>query len=422
MPTHARLGLVVAAGLAAALYAIRPRDDGGPYDDYFRALNAMLRRSGPARPSLILDLDRLDRNIDLLRQSIREPKHFRMVDKSLPSIPLLRYIGERAATNRVMSFHQPFMNQVAAALPDSQILLGKPMPVRAAEQFYAGLRGPFAPDRQLQWLIDTRERLDEYRQLAARLGRRMRINVEIDVGLHRGGVQDTATLERILAAIAADPVRLEFAGFMGYDPHVAKVPSWARSRDSLIAEVHAAYQSYVDYARGRYPQLWNERVTLNGAGSPTYRLYEHDTLLNDLSVGSALVKPTDFDLDTLAPHVPALFVATPVLKAGAAARLPGLDALSRILDWWNPNLARTFFLYGGNWLAHPVAPPGLHTNGLFGRSSNQEMLNGSTRVELSVDDYVFLRPTQSEAVMLQFGDLVVVRGGQIVDHWPVFTQ
>jgi D-serine deaminase-like pyridoxal phosphate-dependent protein len=335
---------------------------------------------------------------------------------------LLRYILERARTNRIMSFHQPFMNQVAAALPASDILLGKPMPARSAAQFYADLRGDFDPDHQLQWLIDTPERLAEYRALAERLGRRMRINVEIDVGLHRGGVQDTATLERILAAIAAAPARLEFAGFMGYDPHVAKVPSWARSRAALIADVHAAYAGYVDYARRRHPELWNDRVTLNGAGSPTYRLYENDTLLDDLSVGSALVKPTDFDLDTLAPHVPALFIATPVLKAGAAARLPGLDALSRVLDWWNPNLTQTFFIYGGNWLAHPVSPAGLHNNGLFGRSSNQEMLNGSARVALGVDDYVFLRPTQSEAVMLQFGDLQVVRGGRIVDRWPVFDQ
>jgi D-serine deaminase-like pyridoxal phosphate-dependent protein len=126
--------------------------------------------------------------------------------------------------------------------------------------------------------------------------------------------------------------------------------------------------------------------------------------------------------EVLTPHVPALFIATPVLKAGQAARLPGLDWLSDLLDWWNPNLARTFFLYGGYWMAHPVAPAGLHNNGLFGRSSNQEMLNGSARVELGVDDYVFLRPTQSEAVMLQFGDLVIMRGGKIIDHWPVYRQ
>ena len=417
-----RVGVVAAVGVAVLVWLARPRDDGGAYDAYFRALNETLRTSGPARPCLVLDLDRVDQNIAVLRRSIRPPKHFRVVDKSLPSLPLLRYVFEHAGTDRVMSFHQPFLSLVAEQLPQSQVLLGKPMPVRAAEEFYRTLHGSFDPDRQLQWLVDTPERLEEYRGLADRLGRRLRINVEIDVGLHRGGVDDVAVLERMLARIAANPTRLEFAGFMGYDPHVAKVPGWARSRASLIEEVRTTYRHYVDYVRDRYPQLWNDRITLNGAGSPTYRLYEDDTLLDDLSVGSALVKPADFDLDTLAEHVPALFIATPVLKAGAAARLPGLDALSRLLDWWNPNLARTFFIYGGNWLARPVSPPGLYTNGLFGRSSNQEMLNGSASVTLGVDDYVFLRPTQSEAVMLEFGDLVVVRGGRIVDHWPVFRQ
>ncbi len=417
-----RIGIVAAAGVATLLYTVRPRDDGGAYDPYFGALNAMLKREGPARPVLLLDLDRLDQNIAALRQSIRPPKHFRVVDKSLPSIELVRYIFEKAGTNRVMSFHEPFLRQVAEQFAHADVLLGKPMPVKSAAEFYAGVSGTFDPDAQLQWLIDTPERLDEYRALAERLQRRLRINVEIDVGLHRGGVQDTATLERMLTVIAAHPTRLQFAGFMGYDPHVAKVPSWARSRASLIEEVRTIYRGYVDYVKTRHPELWSEAITLNGAGSPTYRLYEDDTLLNDLSVGSALVKPTDFDLDTLTPHVPALFIATPVLKASASARLPGLDWLSAILDWWNPNLARTFFIYGGYWMARPVAPAGLHNNGMFGRSSNQEMLNGSARVELGVDDYVFLRPTQSEAVMLQFGDLVLVRAGKIVGRWPVFTQ
>ena len=50
------------------------------------------------------------------------------------------------------------------------------------------------------------------------------------------------------------------------------------------------------------------------------------------------------------------------------------------------------------------------------------MLNGSQSVALEVDDYVFYRPTQSESVMLEFGDLALVRGGQIVDFWPVFEE
>jgi D-serine deaminase-like pyridoxal phosphate-dependent protein len=32
---------------------------------------------------------------------------------------------------------------------------------------------------------------------------------------------------------------------------------------------------------------------------------------------------------------------------------------------------------------------------------------------------VFLRPMQSEAVLLQFGNLLVLRGETLVDRWPV---
>jgi D-serine deaminase-like pyridoxal phosphate-dependent protein len=33
---------------------------------------------------------------------------------------------------------------------------------------------------------------------------------------------------------------------------------------------------------------------------------------------------------------------------------------------------------------------------------------------------VFLRPNQSEALFLQFGDLLVYEDGKIVDRWPTF--
>jgi D-serine deaminase-like pyridoxal phosphate-dependent protein len=82
---------------------------------------------------------------------------------------------------------------------------------------------------------------------------------------------------------------------------------------------------------------------------------------------------------------------------------------------------RAFFIHGGHWLAQPESPPGLEFNAIFGRSSNQEMLNGSHSVALRPDDYVFFRPTQSEAVLFQFGDLLVYEGGHIVESWPTFS-
>ncbi|MGH8529367.1 MAG: DSD1 family PLP-dependent enzyme [Nevskiales bacterium] len=414
--------LAAAAGLLAAPFALRPRAAGGSYDAYFQALNAELKAQGPMRPCMLLDLDRLDQNIATLRASIRAPKHYRVVAKSLPSVKLIDYIFQRAQTRRLMAFHQPFLNLEVRAFPDADILLGKPLPVGSAQLFYRQHKGAFNPARQLQWLIDTPARLHEYFELARALGTRLRINIEIDVGLHRGGVQDVETLRILLSTIAQNSGQLEFAGFMGYDPHVVKLPRIAGSREGLFAAVLKRYRTFTDFAQREYPQLWRENLTLNGAGSPTYRLYEQDTLVNDLSVGSGLVKPTDFDLDTLSEHKPALFIATPVLKSANGLHLPELDGLSQALRWWDPNNRRGFFVYGGYWQAKPESPPGLRVNALYGRSSNQELLTGSSQVELAVNDHVFLRPTQSEGVMLEFGDLLVLRGGKIVDQWPVLTQ
>lgn len=48
------------------------------------------------------------------------------------------------------------------------------------------------------------------------------------------------------------------------------------------------------------------------------------------------------------------------------------------------------------------------------------MLTGSRRVRLDVDDWVFLRPLQSEAVFLQFGPIAIYEEGRIVDVAETF--
>ncbi len=71
-------------------------------------------------------------------------------------------------------------------------------------------------------------------------------------------------------------------------------------------------------------------------------------------------------------------------------------------------------------MANPVFPNGLIFNTLYGRSSNQELLNGASTTPLAVDDFVFLRPHQSEAVLLQFGNILAMRGRNIIDSWGIF--
>jgi D-serine deaminase-like pyridoxal phosphate-dependent protein len=44
-------------------------------------------------------------------------------------------------------------------------------------------------------------------------------------------------------------------------------------------------------------------------------------------------------------------------------------------------------------------------------------MQGGARLSIGADDFVFLRPHQSEAVFLQFPKIAVFNGRQIVDLW-----
>ncbi len=415
--------LIVA--LAAVIYC-RPADQGRPHNHYFQQLQSSLQTDGPGHPVLVLDLDRLDANIATSRAHFNQHKRFRIVAKSLPSLPLLQYICTQAGTHSIMAFHRPFLNLMIRHLPEADFLLGKPFPIQAAQRFFAAL--PETADAQascerIQWLVDSLPRTEQYLQLARQRQLKLRLNIEIDVGLHRGGLRSTDQLKEVLTLIRDNADSLEFSGFMGYEPHIAKLPLGNAERiDKARQQAMAVYQRYIDCLREDFPALYHEQLTFNGAGSPTYQLYQHDDTLNDLCAGSSLVKPGDFDLQTLTGKQPALFIATPVLKKLPGTTIPFLEKLGPWLARYNRNWQASIFSYGGYWKASPCSPAGVRNNALYGRSSNQEMFTLSERTELDVDDYLFLRPNQSEAVMLEFSDLLVVRGGKIIDNWPLFNQ
>ena len=405
----------------SAFSVLKPQDNGESYSDYFHDLNIELKSNGTSIPAIVVDLDKLDHNICALTNNLKI--NYRIVAKSLPSPQLLGHIMKNAKTNRLMVFHQPFLSHIVKEFPESDILIGKPLPVRSAQIFYENLGTcDFDCSCQLQWLIDTKERLKDYHKLAISLGIKMRINVEIDIGLHRGGLETTAELPPLIDLILSDPDHLEFSGLMGYDPHIAKVPRIIKSQEKAYEQSQNIYKWFLLFLKEKYPQIDQSKLCLNGAGSPTFNMHKKGTVANDISAGSCLVKPTDFDILSLADFSPASFIATPVLKKIKGARIPSIEFLDGLFCWWNPNKEQSYFIYGGKWMAKFESPGGLQNNSLFGFSTNQEMVNGSFKTALEVNDHIFLRPSQSEFVFLQFGDILAVRDGEIIYKWPILRQ
>lgn len=385
---------------------------------YFQSLDKALKTAGIYQPVLILDLDRLDQNIDTMLSHLPNGMGYRIVAKSLPVPRLLEHIRARSGTDRLMTFNLPMLLALSQSMPNANQLLGKPLPAAAFRDFLDSTSCEEA--ERVHWLIDTRERLEAYGEVAQAAGTSVNIVLELDVGLHRGGFETGESLRASLNQLKQSNV-LRFKGFMGYEPHLASIPKTLGWRDRAKKGAWDAYGAAFDMAREIFSDAELDELIRNTAGSPTYRLYQDTKIGNEVSVGSALVKPTHFDTELLEPFVPACFIATPCLKAVGATRLPALEFADSVKRMVSPETAQSFFIHGGNWLASPEYPAGLRYNKTFGRSSNQEMLNGPSDLDLKPDDFVFLRPHQSEAIFLQFGDLAIVRNGALIDRWPTFA-
>ncbi|MFT6408892.1 MAG: D-serine deaminase-like pyridoxal phosphate-dependent protein [Arenicella sp.] len=418
------LGSALALAVASAI-ALKPRRVGGPHKPYFESLSNELKRHNLYKPKMLVDLDSVDQNIDNISSMLNPQAAHRIPVKSLPSIDLLEYVMRRSNSNRLMVFHQPFLNLIAKRMPNSDVLFGKPMPVALAKTYYQTVEpnSAFDSTTQLQWLVDTKERLDQYLSLAKELNQKMRINVEIDIGLHRGGLLEPQSLLPLLDLISDNNELLEFSGFMGYDPHVVKLPGFIKSVEDAYADSQSAYQTFIDVALSHKLNLNAEDLTFNGAGSPTLALHSDNTVCNDLTAGSCIVKPSDFDIATLDTMLPAAFISSPVLKQFDGTLLPAGEQLGGIIEAWDPNKQQTLAIYGGKWKASYVSPNGIANNPILGLSTNQQVISASNLVDLKADDFVFLRPHQSEFVFLQFGDIRTIRSGILSDHvWPVFSS
>ena len=411
--------IIGGAGLASA-FLLKPSDAGKPHGEYFSKINTVLKQHKIDVPVLVIDLDRLDHNIDKVVGSVnRLPKKvYRIVTKSVPSPELVKYIADRAETNALMVFHRPFLQEMSKIMPKSDILLGKPMPISAVEKFYKEHSGEFQPEQQLQWLIDTNERLNQYLQFAKNKNLVLQVNLELDVGLHRGGFEANEQLRKALSLIESNPKHLVFSGFMGYDAHLMGIPSFLV--DSELVKVKERYASCLSMLNNDFSSLVHDKLCFNGAGSPTFRYYQASEMINEISAGSCLMKPSHYDLPVLEDFLESAYIASPVLKRLEGGNLPAFEWTGPIIRKWDVNQSQTYFGYSGNWLADVESPKGLVPHFAY-TSSNQQGYNASNGVNLQVDDFIFLRPQQSEAVLLQFGDLIMVRGSQIESNWSILT-
>jgi len=378
----------------------------------------------------VLDLDAVERNLRRLEAGYQSRYQLRWVAKSLPSLPLLQWLVKKSQVSRFMVFQKSMTLTLLQSIPEVDLLLGKPLPVQAAEEILK--QYPHAA-RQVHWLVDSEERLKQYTELAIRVRHPLSFILEVDVGMRRGGFENPLDLKRLAEKLAQAPITID--GLMGYDGHIPYAspvfgPGVKRAQDREFLAVQERYQAFVEVLRATFPEPKSGFI-LNGAGSRTFWRYQSKdikTPINEIAVGSILVKPVHFDAPEVDSYEPALHLAIPVLKE-VTQPFPYVGKLGVIWDLvmkLNPQLQKGYYLYGGAWNGQIVYPSGLefpwfHSSAIQNLLPNQQLLMGSKDVKFPAGKRVLIRPIEGD-LLSAFDQIRVLRKSGPPEWWAPMSR
>lgn len=401
---------------------------GLPDGAYFQQLSLDLTAAGIGTPQILIDLDRLDANAAAIASGAGAQR-YRIVEKSLPSLDLLSYVSTKTGSNRFLVLHLPFLPAILNAFPSAQVLVGKSQPIAAVRQFFQNYTAAELPSvvRQVSFLADTPTRIGELVQVATTLSVTLQVGVEIDVGLHRGGVSQPSGLPAVLSVFTANPTLLTFAGMLGYDGHVANAPSapGLETQASLaaMATATATYQSFVDLLKSQFPSLVRADLVFNSGSSSTYPLYTSGPV-NDVAAGGGMLRPASYPSMFIGALNPASFIAAPLLYHYDTVDLPIVNGASQTV--WSGQQCVT--VCGGGWPAEFVWPTGVDlaplVNDPVGQNlvPNQSWLVAPSSPALLPDSWIFQHPLEGDAIF-QFENILLVRGGRLqTTSWKAFPR
>jgi hypothetical protein len=420
--------LVLIVGLVYVIVK-KPHKVKSEYQPYFARLNTALKEKRGGESTGIIDLDRLDSNIHFVCTKLGNGYKLRLVTKSLPSLELLKYMMAKANTNRLMVFSEPYIAEILNTFDADSVdlLLGKPLPSDALPRLSV-CKGW----NTINWLVDTKERLNEYLAFAKKDSTHLKLSLEIDVGLHRGGFENTKEFTEAIEIIRQNSQYLELTGLMGYDGHVPFVPFYINKENAVkraFDDVQRSYGQFVHELRKHYDAKAIGSMTFNSGGSHTYFRYPDykGTPVNDIAMGSGFLAPQQFGDVIELGHQPALFLSSPVLKKIESSKLPHAEKLTALVYLWDPNLKISYFMLGGGWPGEPVAPAGLRKNYLWDENDlgytnllpNQSIIGSSDQNDLHVGDFVFYHAWEGDG-MLSFKKVVLYRQSGIVGEWETY--
>jgi D-serine deaminase-like pyridoxal phosphate-dependent protein len=339
-------------------------------------------------PQLVIDLDIVDANLKRMFGRFREKGlAVRVHFKSLKCGGLAQYIA-RAGANGFL----------CAKLNEAEVLADAGLPdIFIANQVVGPIKlrrlADLAKRAQVRVCADDYANVDAMAQAARAAGSTIGVLVEVDVGMHRCGVEPGEPSLALARHIHASQ-GLRFVGLQGYDGHLQLMPDPAERR----AKCNEALEKLVGTRRliekARIPV-----AVVTGAGTGTWEFvgaYE----------GVTEIQPGSFVLMDCAYHaVRPEFGCALTVMATVISRRPTWY----VLDAGSKAISRDF--------GSPVMKN--RPNDKVEKLSEEHALVATTDASVKIGDRLEVIPAHCCATMNLHRKCVAVRKGRIESLWPI---
>lgn len=352
-------------------------------------------------PSLLIDLDRLDANIGTMMAGVQAMGvALRPHAKSHKCPDVARRLIASGAIGTCCATIGEAEVMARAGLPG--ILITSPM---TAPHMVAGVRRLLLKDADVLLVVDNHDNVAALSALAASIGKRIRMVVELDVGVGRTGCLRVADAVALARRIGADS-NLYYAGIQAYWGNLQQVMPYQERERRVMAQAEKLRELIAALtAAGLPPPI------VTGSGTGTFAIDGMLGLFTKLQPGSFLFLDSCYGVIPLSANgndfKPSLFVLASVVSANR----PGRAIINAGFKAFATDSGLPVPLRG--------APPGA-TYRYMGDEHGAVEYDGDTVMALGSS--IELLVSHCDPTVNLHACFQVMRGNQVVDRWPILAR
>lgn len=353
-----------------------------------------------ATPALVVDLKAFERNVSAMQEHCnRAGLKLRPHSKTHKCVTIARKQIQAGAVGQCCA-----KLGEAETLADGEIdglLVTSPV---VTAQGFARIAKLNARLDNFMIVADSAVSVDGYARAARDSGKRLKVLVDVDIGLHRTGVMPGEPALQLAKRIAAS-ADLQFVGLQGYAGQLQHVPEFPDRRTQSLAAL-----KLLGDTRDLIVVNGIACPIVSGGGTGTYNIDAEARVFTELQAGSYIFMDKQYCEVKIANAAPmpfesSLFVQTTVISAN----MPGLATTDAGL--------KSFATEAGSPVIHSGAPEG--ANYFFFGDEQGGIMLGSAEKRLEPGCIVLCTAPHCDPTVNLYDVYHLVDGDTLVDIWPI---